>query len=158
MRVCGSNNRFTNLCRSAGGRRASYIQHMGETHLSIQCVKFHSSIYFRLTKHNRGMASALYQSPSTQSPSCPTLYLGAQQVFQGVLSARSWSHLPGCWRPPAIRAVAESLLEFGGLLITDGGQQNWNLQFSIWQMLWQSKSWNKETSFSITLITSPTIL
>lgn len=42
LRVCGSKNRFTNLCRSVRGRQASYKRHMGETHHSIQCVKFHS--------------------------------------------------------------------------------------------------------------------
>jgi len=50
--------------------------------------------------------------------------------------------------------VAESLLEVGGLLITAGGPQDWNLHFSIWQVLWQSKSRSEETSFSLTLITS----
>lgn len=126
MRVCGSNNRFTNLCRPARGRQASYTRHTGETHLSVQCAKFHSSIYFRLTKHNR------------KSPSHPPLYLRVQWVFHFILSARFWSHLPGCWGAPASREVAEGLLESGGLLITDGSQQDWNLQFSIWQVLWQS--------------------
>lgn len=166
LRVSGSNNRFTDLSKSARrGRQASYpnqknsIWRMRETHLSIQCIKFHSSIYSRLTKGFGGMASAPCCSPSTQSPPCLPIYLAVQRVvFHLVLPARVLSHLLPCSRAPAARAVAKSLPESGGLLTTAGGQQDWNPQFNTWQVLWQSKSCNEETYFSVTPITSSIII
>lgn len=104
---------------------------MGETHLSIQCVKFHSSTYSSLTKGVRGTASAPYHSPCTQSSLPLSVYLRAQRVFRLVLPARFLTRLLPCCRAPAARPVAEGLLEFGDLLVAAGGQQGWNLQLGV---------------------------